>query len=211
MPLRVLIADDHRMFREGLKTVLNSSKEFDVVGEASDGQDAVRLARKLQPDLALLDITMPGLNGVDAAREVRRAAPKAKVLMLTMHRDGIYLAEALRAGATGYLLKTQGAGELLEALREVAHGEVYLSPGLSNALVEGYQHPERLHQDPLSPREREVLQLVAEGKTTKEIAAVLGISYKTAESHRLRVMSKLDIHDTAGLVRYAIRNRMIQA
>ncbi|HEY2956558.1 MAG TPA: response regulator transcription factor [Candidatus Eisenbacteria bacterium] len=210
MPTRILIADDHRLFREGLKGLL-ASHEFDVIAEAGDGQDAIRLARKHQPELALVDITMPGLNGVDATREIHRVAPRCKVVVLTMHKDSPYVAAALRAGARGYVLKTQPAAELLKALREVAKGDVYLVPDVSRVLVESYQRNEDVAEDPLSPREREVLQLVAEGKTTKEIGAVLNISFKTAESHRLRIMAKLDIHDTAGLVRYAIRNRLIQA
>jgi len=210
MSTRILIADDHRLFREGLKGLL-TSHEFTVVAEAGDGQEGIRLARKHQPDLALVDITMPGLNGVDVAREVQRVAPKCKVVVLTMHKDSPYVAAALRAGARGYVLKTQPASELLKALREVSKGDVYLMPDVSRALVESYQRNDGADADPLSPREREVLQLVAEGKTTKEIGAVLNISFKTAESHRTRIMAKLDIHETAGLVRYAIRNRMIQA
>jgi len=210
MSTRILIADDHRLFREGLKGLL-TSHEFVVVAEAGDGQEGLRLARKHQPDLALVDITMPGLNGVDVAREMHRVAPKCKVVVLTMHKDSPYVAAALRAGARGYVLKTQPAAELLKALREVSRGDVYLMPDVSKVLVESYQRNESVDADPLSPREREVLQLVAEGKTTKEIGAILNISFKTAESHRQHIMSKLDIHETAGLVRYAIRNRLIQA
>ncbi len=209
MPTRLLIADDHQMFREGLRALLPRG-EFEVVAETADGQDAIRLARRHQPDVALLDIAMPGLNGVDATREVLRASPGTKVIVITMHKEAPYVVEALRAGARGYVLKTQPTGELLQALREVASGEVYLAREHWRALLESQQNGDEVVFDPLSPREREVLQLVAEGKTTKEIAATLGISFKTAESHRSRIMAKLDIHETAGLVRYAVRNRFIQ-
>jgi two-component system, NarL family, response regulator NreC len=206
---RVLLADDHALFREGLKSLL-SAGEFDIVAEAANGQDAIKEARRLKPDVAIVDISMPGLNGVDAAREMLRASPRSKVILLTMHKDHAYLAEALRAGARGYILKSRGVTELLDALREVAHGGVYLSPGLSREVADTYLTGDKPAASPLSPREREVLQLIAEGKTTKEVAATLFISFKTVESHRQRIMSKLDIHETASLVRYAIRQGLIQ-
>ena len=209
MPARLLIADDHQLFREGIKALLPPG-EFEIVAESADGQETIRLARRLQPDIALLDVSMPSLNGVDAARELLRVSPRSHVVLLTMHQDKAYLVEALRAGVRGYVLKSQPSAELLHALREVARGEVYLAPGFWRTLVESYHNGEDMVLDPLSPREREVLQLVAEGKTTKEIAATLGISFKTAETHRANIMGKLDIHETAGLVRYAIRNRLIQ-
>jgi len=209
MPARLLIADDHQLFRDGIKALLPPG-EFEVVAESADGQETIRLARRLQPDVALLDVSMPSLNGVDAARELLRVSPGSRVVLLTMHKDNAYLVEALRAGVRGYVLKSQPTAELLHALREVARGEVYLAPGFWRTLVESYQNGEDMVLDPLSPREREVLQLVAEGKTTKEIASTLGISFKTAETHRANIMAKLDIHETAGLVRYAIRNRLIQ-
>ena len=209
MRARLLIADDHRMFREGLMAVL-PREEFEVVGQVEDGQSAVRLARQLQPDLALLDITMPMLNGVEATREVRRAAPRCRPVIVSMHCDTAYVAEALRAGARGYVVKSQPAAELVAALRHVMGGEVYLPPKIARTLPDLLQAVDDLGADPLTAREREVLQMVAEGRTTKEIAAVLGISFKTAESHRTHLMAKLDIHDTAGLVRYAVRRRMIE-
>jgi two-component system, NarL family, response regulator NreC len=209
MTTRILIADDHALFREGLKALI-APEEFQVVAEAGNGQEAIRLAQQHQPEIALLDISMPGLNGVDAAREVLRASPRSRVMVLTMHKDNAYLAEALRAGARGYILKSRGTVELLEALREVARGEIYISPGLSRAVAESYLGGDAAIASPLSPREREVLQLIAEGRTTKEIAATLFISYKTAESHRQRIMGKLDIHETASLVRYAIRSGLVQ-
>ncbi len=209
MPARLLIADDHQLFREGIKALLPPG-EFEVVAESADGQETIRLARRLQPDIALLDVSMPSLNGVDATRELLRVSPRSRVMLLTMHKDNAYLVEGLRAGVRAYVLKSQPTAELLHALREVARGEVYLAPGFWRTLVESYQNGEDMVLDPLSPREREVLQLVAEGKTTKEIAGTLGISFKTAETHRANIMAKLDIHETAGLVRYAIRNRLIQ-
>jgi len=209
MTTRILIADDHALFREGLKALI-APEEFQVVAEADNGHEAIRLAQRHQPEIALLDISMPGLNGVDAAREVLRASPRSRVMVLTMHKDNAYLAEALRAGARGYILKSRGTVELLEALREVARGEIYISPGLSRAVAESYLGGDAAIASPLSPREREVLQLIAEGRTTKEIAATLFISYKTAESHRQRIMGKLDIHETASLVRYAIRSGLVQ-
>jgi two-component system, NarL family, response regulator NreC len=209
MQTRVLLADDHALFREGLKSLL-AAGEFDIVAEAANGQDAIKEARRLRPDVAIVDVSMPGLNGVDAAREMLRASPRSKVILLTMHKDHAYLAEALRAGARGYILKSRGVAELLDALREVAQGGVYLSPGMSREVADAYLTGDKPAASPLSPREREVLQLIAEGKTTKEVAAVLFISFKTVESHRQRIMSKLDIHETASLVRYAIRQGLIQ-
>ncbi len=198
------------MFREGLIALL-PAHEFEVVAEASDGREAIRLAQLRQPDLALLDISMPGLNGVDATREVLRVSPRTRVVVLTMHKDSAYLFEALRAGARGYVLKSQGRNELLEALRAVAQGEARLAQGLLDPLVGIVQGGLEAQTDPLSPREREVLQLIAEGRSSKEIGAALNISPKTAESHRARIMAKLDIHETASLVRYAIRRRLVQA
>jgi len=209
MSTRVLIADDHALFRDGLKALLVAG-EFEIVAEVENGQDAIREARRLHPDVAIVNIGMPGLNGVDAAREVLRVSPGTKVIVLTMHKDHIYIAESLRAGARGYVLKSRGAKELLEALREIVRGGIYLSPGLSQEVVESFLRGDKPPESPLSPREREVLQLVAEGKTTKEVAATLFISFKTVESHRQRIMSKLDLHETASLVRYAIRSGLIQ-
>lgn len=210
MPTQLLLADDHQIVRQGLKTMLEH-EGFTIVGEAADGREAVRLAQTRHPDIAVLDLAMPGLNGVDAAREMLRSEPRMKAVLLTMYTEDPYVLEALRAGISGYVLKTQAAVDLVQAIREVTRGSIYLSPGVSRAVVDAYRHKSDLPQDPLSPREREVLQLVAEGKTTKEIAGVLNISVKTAESHRMHIMSKLDIHETAGLVRYAIRRGLIQA
>jgi DNA-binding NarL/FixJ family response regulator len=210
MPTQVLLADDHQIVRQGLKSMLEH-EGFRVVAEASDGREAVQLTTTAHPDVVVLDLAMPGLNGIDAGREIIRAAPRVKVVLLTVHREDPYVLEALRGGVSGYVLKTQAADDLIRAIREVLRGAIYLSPGVSRAVVDAYRTKSDLPPDPLSPREREVLQLVAEGKTTKEVASLLGISFKTAESHRTRIMAKLDIHETAGLVRYAIRMGLIEA
>jgi DNA-binding NarL/FixJ family response regulator len=209
MPTQILLADDHQIVRQGLRAMLEH-EGFKIVGEAADGRDAVRLAQSAPPDVAILDLAMPVLNGVDAAREMLRAEPRIRVILLTMYTEDPYVLEALRAGVSGYVLKTQASNDLVQAIREVSRGAIYLSPGISRAVVQAYRTKSDLPPDPLSPREREVLQLVAEGKTTKEIAVLLGVSVKTAESHRMHIMSKLDIHETASLVRYAIRRGLVQ-
>ena len=208
MALRVLLADDHAIFRQGLRGLLER-EGFQIVAEAGDGREAIKRATALTPDIAALDLSMPLLNGLDAAREIIRVSPRTRAILLTMHSEDPYVMEALRAGIKGYVLKTQAATDLVQAIQEVSRGRVYLSPGVSQAVVQAYLAKSELPPDPLSPREREVLQLVAEGKTTKEIAGVLGLSVKTAESHRTRIMEKLDIHGAAGLVRYAIRRGLI--
>ncbi len=209
MPIQVLLADDHPIVREGFKTLLER-EGLRVVGEASDGHEAVRLARTLHPDVAVLDLSMPLLNGLQAAQEILRASPRTRTILLTMYTEDHYVLEAIRTGIRGYVVKRQAVTDLVQAIREVANGAIYLSPSVSQAVVQAYLGKTELPPDPLSSRERQVLQLVAEGKTTKEIAQLLGISTKTAESHRSRIMEKLDIHETAGLVRYAIRRGVIQ-
>ncbi len=210
MPCRVLLADDHVVVRDGLKALLER-EGFDVVGEASTGREAVELARELRPDVAVLDISMPVLGGVQAARALRESAPSVRLVALTVHSEEQYVLGALEAGFTGYVLKSQAGSQLVSAIQEVANGSVYLSASISPTVLAGYLGRVHLPGDPLSPREREVLQLLAEGKATKEIAAALGISARTAESHRKRIKSKLRIRDTAGLVRYAIRRGLIEA
>jgi DNA-binding NarL/FixJ family response regulator len=210
MAIRVVLADDHQIVRQGVRALLER-QGFSIVGEAADGNEAVRLVKELKPDVAVLDVAMPSWNGIDAAREISRVCPETRTIILTMFNEDHRLVEALRAGVSGYLLKTRAAEDLELAIREVCRGGVYLSRGLSQDIVEAYLNRKPLAAAELSPRERQVLQLVAEGKTTKEVAVALGVSVKTAESHRTRVMSKLDIHETAGLVRYAIRNGIIQA
>jgi two-component system response regulator NreC len=170
----------------------------------------VRLARELKPDVAVLDLGMPLLNGLDAAREIRQSVPIVTTVLLTLHREEQYVLEALKAGVRGYVLKTQAGSDLVDAIAQVMRGAVYLSPGITRVLVDAYLSGTGHPHDLLTPRERQVLQLVAEGKTTKEIAQTLGLSVKTADSHRTRLMQKLDIHETAGLVRYAIRSGLVQ-
>ncbi len=214
MSIRVILADDQAMVRQGIRLLLEREEGIRVLAEAADGREAVRLARELQPDVAVLDLAMPLLNGLDAAREIRHHVPLTKTILLTVHAEDRRVMEALRVGINGYVLKTQPPGELAHAIQEVARGAIYLSPGVSRAVVDAYLAAEhapagRLPGERLTPRERQVLQLVAEGKTTKEIAAILGVSVKTSESHRTRVMHKLGIHTAAGLVRYAIREGLV--
>ena len=206
--MRVLIADDHPLLRQGLRGLLER-EGFEVVGAAADGHEALALATRLIPDVAVLDIAMPGLNGLDAAREIQRQNLAKATILLTMHTEDHYVLEALRAGVKGYVLKSQAPQAVADAIRQAYRGEVYLSPGISRILVDAYVSKREPAQELLSRRERQVLQLVAEGKTTKEIAQILDVSVKTADSHRGRLMKKLDIHETAGLVRYAIRRGVI--
>jgi DNA-binding NarL/FixJ family response regulator len=205
----ILLADDHPMFRQGLRALLER-EGFEVKAEAEDGHKAVRLARQLNPDVAVLDLGMPMLNGIDAARYIHKQSDYTQVVLLTMYEEEAYVLEALRAGIRGYVLKAQAAADLVTAIREVLRGAVYLSPGISKTVVDAYMGRSELPPDPLTDRERQVLQLVAEGMTTKQIADVLGLSAKTADSHRTRIMQKLEIHETASLVRYAIRRGLIR-
>jgi len=207
MTIRILIAEDHVIVRQGFRTMLERDG-FQVVGEAGDGREAVRLARELRPDVAILDVGLPLLNGIDAAREIRKVSSRTRVILVTMYGEQDHLSSALRAGVRGYLLKTRAVEDLENAIREVYRGGVFLGDVAEDAL-EAYQSIVDSEPRPLTPREREVLQLVAEGKTTKEIASILGISFKTAESHRTRIMEKLDIHETASLVRYAVRRGLV--
>ncbi len=209
MPIRALLADDHALVRQGLRALLEG-EGLQVAGEAADGREAARLVPELRPDVAVLDIGMPLLNGIDAAREIQKTWRGTKTILLTRHDEDQYVTEALRAGVKGYVLKKQAATDLVDAIRRVCRGEVYLSPAISRAVVDAYLSKAELASDPLTPRERQVLQLVGEGKSTKDVASILGISVKTAESHRSRLMRKLDIHETASLVRYAIRRGLVQ-
>ena len=210
MPPRILLADDHVIVRQGFRVLLER-EGLEVVAEAANGHEAVRLAGELLPDVAVLDFAMPLLNGLDAAKEIRRCSPRTRTILLTVHSEDHYVLEALQAGVHGYVVKTQAAADLVQAIREIRGNAIYLSPTISRAVVEAYFDKATPPGDVLSSRERQVLQLVAEGKTTKEIAGVLGVSIKTADSHRARIMRKLDIHDTAGLVRFAIRRGLIHA
>jgi DNA-binding NarL/FixJ family response regulator len=206
--LRVLVADDHPILRDGLRAILNE-KNMELVGEASDGLQAIKLCEKLTPDIAVLDVSMPLLNGIDAAREIRKVSPKTKIMILTVHTEERYFQAALRAGVSGYVLKSKSASNLMQAIDAAINGGVYLSPCVPKAVVNAYLSSDA-PTDPLSLREREVLQLIAEGKNVKEIGNLLGISTKTAESHRANIMHKLGIHDVAGLVCHAIREGLIQ-
>jgi DNA-binding NarL/FixJ family response regulator len=209
MGVSVLLADDHAVFRQGLRALLERAM-FDVVGEAADGFEAIAMAERLQPQIVVIDLAMPALNGIDAVREIVKRAPRAKAILLTMYTEEHHVLEALRAGVKGCVSKSQAAEHLLQAIQDVSLGGVYLSPHVSSAVVQAYLAKSDLPYEPLTPRERQVLQLIAEGKTTKETAAVLDVSVKTAETHRTNLMVKLDIHSTAGLVRYAIRRGLLQ-
>jgi DNA-binding NarL/FixJ family response regulator len=207
--LRILLADDHTIFRQGVRALLER-EGFRVDGEAADGREATQIAAEVTPDVAILDVAMPLLNGLDAAQAIARVSPATRSILLTMHTEDPYVTRALQAGIRGYVLKSQATEDLVLAIREVSRGGIYLSPGVSRTVVEAYLARQEMRPDPLSLREREVVQLIAEGKSTKEVAVLLGVSVKTAESHRTRIMSKLDIHETAGLVRYAIRQGLVR-
>src|SRR6266700_1316878 len=209
MPIRVILADDHLIVRQGLRLMLEK-EHIEVLGEASDGLEAIRMIRELLPEIAVLDLDMPGVDGLSVLREAARISPRTRTIILTRHMEEPYAVEALRIGARGYVLKTQASTDLVAAIRHVDRGEVYLSPKISNAVVQAFLTNPDAPNGKLSLRERQVLQLIGEGHTTKKIAALLGISTNTADSHRTKVMEKLDIHQTAGLVRYAIRNGLIE-
>ncbi len=208
MSLRVVLADDHAIVRQGVRALLERAS-IEVVGEAGDGQEVVRLVQREMPDAAIMDISMPLFNGLAAAAKIGRLSPQTRVILLTRHGESQYVRAALHCGVRGYVLKQQIASDLVRAIQEVCNGQVYLSPGVSNSVVEAYAAVEG--QTPqLSAREREVLQLIAESRTTREIGVLLHVSAKTVETHRARLMQKLGIHDVAGLVRYAMRIGLIQ-
>jgi two-component system response regulator NreC len=209
MPIRVILADDHHIVRQGLRLVLEK-EHIEVLGEASDGLEAIRLIQELLPEIAVVDLDMPGLDGLGVLRETARLSPQTRTIILTRHMEEPYAVEALRIGARGYVLKTQASTDLVAAIRHVDRGEVYLSPKISKAVVQAYLTNVEGPHGQLSVRERQVLQLVGEGHSTKKIASLLGISVKTVDTHRTKVMEKLDIHQTAGLVRYAIRNGLLE-
>ena len=204
MPIQILLADDHVLVRQALRFLLERAG-MAVIGEASDGQEALEMAHEQPPDVAVLDLGMPRLNGLETARRLRDACPQTKIIVLTGHTEDSYVLEAVQAGVVGYVVKTQATLDLVQAIRDVLQGGVYLSPQVSRTVVTAYLTRSDLPPDPLTSREREVLQRIAEGETTKEIAWRLDLSVKTVESHRTRLMHKLDIHETATLVRYAIR------
>lgn len=207
-PVQLLLVDDHRLVRAGIRALLDEIEDFEVVGEAANGRQAVELAASLRPDVVLMDISMPELNGLEATARIVKAQPRARVLILSIHAEPEYVPQALRAGAVGFLLKDASTAELDLAIRSVARGGTYLSPAVSKSVVDEYLALSATELNPLArltPRQREVLQLVAEGHTTKSIAQRLGVSAKTVETHRTQLMHRLDIHDVAGLVRLAVR------
>lgn len=207
--IKILLADDHALVRQGFKMILSAQPDMEIVGEAGNGREAVELAEKLQPDLIVMDVTMPELNGIEATRRVTTAAPRARVLALSMHKDAVYVREILRAGARGYLLKDSVDADLLAAVRSVAKGEGYLSPGVSDAVLTDYRKHVTDPLDLLTSREREVLQMIAEGKTNKEIANHLNLSLYTVDTHRTHILQKLNLHSVPELILYAVRKGII--
>ncbi len=212
--IRVVLADDHRMMREGIRAMLERRSDIQVVGEAADGREAVRLASQLCPDVVVMDVSMPLLNGIEATRHIRRDCPDVRVLILTVHESQEYVAQLLAAGASGYIIKKAGGDELLNAIHAVARGEAFLHPAVAKVVVEDYVQRLQVGQgvgagDVLSDREREVLQLIAEGYTNREIADLLHVSIKTVQNHRSKIMSKLDLHDRGELIKYAIQQGII--
>jgi two-component system response regulator NreC len=207
--IRILLADDHTMVRQGFRMILAAQPDMEIVGEAGNGREAVDLAERLQPDLVVMDVAMPELNGIEATRRIADSAPRARVLALSMYKDSVYVREILRAGARGFLLKDAIDRDLLAAVRAVASGEGYLSPAVSEAVLSDYRRHVTDPLDLLSSREREVLQLIAEGKTNKEIATGLNLSVYTVEAHRGRIMEKLNLHSVGELVRFAVRKGLV--
>ena len=208
--IRILLADDHAVVRQGFRMILAAQPDMEIVGEAGNGREALELAGSLKPEIVVMDVAMPELNGIEATRRLAELAPHARVIALSMHKDSVYVREILRAGARGYLLKESGAGDLVTAIRAVAAGEGYLSPAVSNAVLDDYRRHVTNPIDLLSSREREVLQMLAEGKTNKEIAAILNLSVYTVDAHRGRIMDKLNLHSINDLVRFAVRNGLIE-
>jgi DNA-binding NarL/FixJ family response regulator len=209
MTIRVLLADDHKIVRDGLRTLLEKQADIAVLGEAEDGREALQLAGKLSPDVVVMDIAMPELNGIEATRQILSEYPGIKIVALSMHSDKRFVSEMLKAGASAYLLKDCAFEELITAISTIMKGKIYLSPGIAGVVLADYIRNDRKSEpsvfSQLSDREREVLQLMAEGKSTKEVAAHLNVSIKTVETHRTNIMTKLDIHSIAELTKYAIR------
>jgi len=214
--MRVILADDHQLVRAGIRALLASFDDVQVLAETSDGHEALQLVDRMQPDVLLLDITLPGLNGLEVAQRVPKVSPSTRVLILSMHTAPEYVTQALRAGVAGYLIKDSAVDELRVALDSVRAGRPYLSPAISQTVLQGFLRtgnapPDRAALDVLTPRQREILQMVAEGHGTRDIAGKLGLSVKTVESHRSQLMDRLDIHDVPGLVRFAIRVGLVSA
>ncbi len=215
MKIRILLADDHTILRAGLRMMLNAQPDFEVVGEAQDGRQAIQEAQKLQPDVVLMDITMPDMNGIEATRQIKKLLPEVKVLILTMHEHDEYVFQALRAGASGYMLKEAADTDLISALRVIQNGQFYLSPTAQSVMVGDYLQRVRTGEEKdsyssLTEREREILKLVAEGYTNNQIAERLVISPKTVDTHRTHVMDKLNLHSRAELVKYAMRRGLLE-
>jgi DNA-binding NarL/FixJ family response regulator len=208
--IRVLLADDHRMVRRGFRLILESEPDIEVVAEADNGREAIAQTIACQPDVVVMDVAMPELGGIEATRRIRESASPASIVALSIHRDGVYVREIVRAGAAGYILKESADTELLTAVRAVAEGKSYLSPEVAGHVVQEYRKHVTDPIDLLSPREREILQLIAEGKTNKEIAAHLNLSVHTTDGHRTRIMEKLELHSIGGLVRFAIRHGLVE-
>ena len=212
--IRILLVDDHTLVRSGIRSLLEHEPGLNVIGEAEDGRAAVRLACKLKPNVVIMDIAMPLLNGLEATRQIKIQCPDVKVLVLSMHDNEEYIRQALEAGAMGYILKDAAAQELISAIQSVYRGEAVLSPAVTRLVIEDYlrwggTRPQE-ESDSLSPREREVLQLIAEGYTNKQIAEILSISIKTVQAHRNNLMQKLDLHDRGELIKYAIQKKIIE-
>ncbi len=208
--LRILLADDHEMVRKGLRATIEEHPGWEVCGEARTGREAVSKARELHPDVVVMDFAMPELNGMEATRQIRATVPSAEVLILSMHESEKLVREMLDAGAQGYLLKTDAGEFLITALQALSEHQPYFTPKVSAVVLQGYLNPQAWEKSELTPREREIIQLIAEGKATKAVAETLGISVKTAETHRTNLMRKLDLHSTADVVRYAIRHQIVQ-
>ncbi len=207
--IKILLADDHTIVRQGLKLILSAHSDLQVVGEAANGREAIELAAKLKPDIVLMDVAMPELNGIEATRRMVEANGRLRVLVLSMHKEAVYVREILRAGARGYILKDAIDTELLNAVRSVARGDGYISPAISGALLNDYRQTVTDPIDLLSSREREVLQLIAEGKTNKEVATRLNLSVYTVDSHRGKIMEKLNLHSAGELVRFAMKHGLV--
>lgn len=211
--IRVLLADDHTILRDGIRALLDDQADIEVIGEAEDGLSTVKMVAKLKPDVVIMDIAMPMLNGLEATRQIQRDYPQVRVLILTMHENEEYIRQVLAAGALGYVLKDAAAHDLLGAIRAVYRGEAVLSPAITRLVIEDYLRWGDIRpadiSNGLTPREREILQLIAEGYTNKEIAEILSLSVKTIQSHRSNLMSKLDLHDRGELIKYAIQKKII--
>jgi DNA-binding NarL/FixJ family response regulator len=213
--LRLLLADDHTVVRQGLRKVLEARSDWEVVAEAGDGREAVRQAEALKPDVAILDVAMPLLNGIEATRQMAKRVPATRILVLSMHADEAYLTQILQAGATGYLLKDSADVDLIQAVAAVAQGKSFFSPAIARVMLDDYVRQPREkgftdRYETLSGREREIFQLIAEAKANKEIAALLNVSPSTVETHRAHIMEKLDLHSAAEIVLYAVRRGVIR-